>query len=310
MSPMFDAFLRDIFAPLCSGGTICIPPSQDMVLDGKQLGRWLQEQQITLTHMVPSVFRLLLHHCDAETRRPQLRHVLLAGEPLLASDVKAWYAVAGPQGGSLVNLYGTSETTMAKLAYAVEPADQYSAVVPVGKPMPGAKALILDEEGRVCPPGMVGEIYIRTPYRSLGYYGRPELTREVFVANPFGKDAADVVHKTGDLGRLREDGNFEVLGRRDNQIKIRGQRVELGEIEAALTEYPGIGQAAVIDREVVQEVAGGTDGNGDVREKRLVAYVVPKPGVEINVHELRAALKQRLPEYMVPTGGDGWRSCL
>jgi amino acid adenylation domain-containing protein len=290
MSPMFDAFLRDIFAPLCSGGTVCIPSSPDIVLDGRQLARWLAEKRITVTHMVPSVFRLMVNHCEAGNKLAHLRHVLLAGEPLLAADVKAWYAVVGPQGGRMVNMYGTSETTMAKFAYMIQESDQNSAVIPVGKPIQGTKALLLDEEGRVCPPGIVGEIYIRTPYRSLGYYGRPKLTDEVFVQNPFGNNPTDLVHKTGDLGRLREDGNFEVLGRKDSQIKIRGNRVELGEIEAALTEFPEVAQAAVVDREV---------GEG---EKRLAAYLVARQGVEVNLHELRRALKERLPEYMVPTG--------
>jgi amino acid adenylation domain-containing protein len=289
MSPMFDAFLRDMFAPLCSGGTVCIPPDHDILLDGAKLARWLDEQRITLTHMVPSVFRLMIGHCEQATRLQHLQYVLLAGEPLLPADVKAWYEVVGKQGGRLINMYGTSETTMAKFAYMVQEEDQFRSSIPAGKPIKGTKALVLDEEGRVCPPGLVGEIYIRTPYRSLGYYQRPDLTQEVFVPNPFGKDPLDVVHKTGDLGRVLEDGNFEVIGRRDNQIKIRGQRVELGEIEAALSECPGVAQATVIAREI---------GNG---EKRLVAWLVPRSGTQLDPNELRALLKKRLMEYMVPT---------
>lgn len=292
MSPMFDAFLRDMFAALCSGGTICIPPDHDILLDGARLARWLDEQRITMTHMVPSVFRLMLLHRDPAVRLQHLENVILAGEPLLPADVKAWYEVVGKQGGRLINMYGTSETTMAKFAYVIQEEDQFRSSIPVGKPIKGAKALVLDEEGRVCPPGLVGEIYIRTPYRSLGYYQRPELTREVFVPNPFGKgnDPLDVVHKTGDLGRVLEDGNFEVIGRRDNQIKIRGQRVELGEIEAALSECAGVAQVAVVAKEI---------GNG---EKRLVAWMVAKSGAQPDTSELRASLKKRLLEYMVPTG--------
>src|SRR5437763_1640534 len=168
--------------------------------------------------------------------------------------------------------------------------DQFRSDIPVGKPMKGAKALVLDEEGRVCPSGIIGEIYIRTPYRSLGYYRRPELTREVFVQNPFGNDPLDVVHKTGDLGRVLDDGNFEVVGRRDNQIKIRSQRVELGEIEAALTDCSGVAQAAVIAKDI---------GDG---EKRLVAWLVPKSGTQLDLNAVRTSLKKRLMEYMVPTG--------
>ncbi|MBZ5521678.1 MAG: amino acid adenylation domain-containing protein [Acidobacteriia bacterium] len=290
MSPMFDAFLRDIFAPLCSGGTVCIPPAHEVLLDGRRLGQWIAEQRITLAHMVPSVFRLMINQCPPEEHLPLLRYVLLAGEPLLPADVKRWYEVAGKEGGHLVNLYGTSETTMAKFAYEISEQDQFRQVIPVGKPIKGAKALVLDEEGVVCPPGMVGEIYIRTPYRSLGYYGKPGLTNEVFVPNPFGKDPLDVVHKTGDLGRVLEDGNFEVLGRRDTQIKIRGQRVELGEIEAALTKHEGVAQAAVVAVDV-------EDG-----EKKLVAYLVARAGAQVDFNELRQSLKGQLPEHMLPSG--------
>ena len=292
MSPMFDAFLRDMFAALCSGGTVCIPPDHDILLDGARLARWLDEQRITMTHMVPSVFRLMIMHRDPAIHLQHLQNVILAGEPLLPADVKAWYEAVGKQGGRLINMYGTSETTMAKFAYVIQEEDQFRSSIPAGKPIKGAKALVLDEEGRVCPPGLVGEIYIRTPYRSLGYYQRPELTHEVFIPNPFGKnnDPLDVVHKTGDLGRVLEDGNFEVIGRRDNQIKIRGQRVELGEIEAALSECASVAQAAVVAKEI---------GNGD---KRLVAWMVAKAGSQLDTSELRASLKKRLMEYMIPTG--------
>src|SRR5947209_16548889 len=292
MSPMFDAFLRDMFVALCSGGAICIPPDYDILLDGARMARWLDEQRITMTHMVPSVFRLMIMHRDPAMRLQHLQNVILAGEPLLPADVKAWYEVVGKQGGRLINMYGTSETTMAKFAYIIQEEDQFRSSIPAGKPIKGAKGLVLDDEGRVCPPGLVGEIYIRTSYRSLGYYQRPELTREVFVPNPFGKgkDPLDVVHKTGDLGRVLEDGNFEVVGRRDNQIKIRSQRVELGEIEAALTDCSGVAQAAVIARDI---------GDG---EKRLVAWLVPKSGTQLDLNAVRASLKKRLMEYMVPTG--------
>lgn len=290
MSPMFDPFMRDIFAPLCCGGTLCIPPSRDVVLDGRRLAGWISEQRITLSHMVPSVFRLMINQCPPEEYFPQLRHVLLAGEPLLPADVRRWHEIVGRTGGRMVNLYGTSETTMAKFSYEIGEEDQFRQVIPVGKPMKGARALVLDEDGAVCPPGMIGEIYIRTPYRSLGYYGRPDLTHEIFVPNPFGNDPLDVVHKTGDLGRVLDDGNFEVLGRRDTQVKIRGQRVELGEIEAAITKHAGVAQVAV----VAVEVEGG--------EKRLVAYIVAREGSQVDFNELRRLLKGQLPEHMLPSG--------
>src|SRR5207248_8575710 len=121
---------------------------------------------------------------------------------------------------------------------------------------------LVDEKGRACAAGMVGEIYIRTPYRSHGYYNQPELTGEVFIRNPFSDDPADIVYRTGDLARVLEDGNFEYLGRKDQQVKIRGVRVELEEIENLLRGHREIDDVAVIDRE---DVGGGN---------YLCAYVV------------------------------------
>src|ERR1043165_1293353 len=188
----------------------------------------------------------------------------------------------------MVNLYGPTETTMTKFVYMVEPADQLKKAIPIGKPMRGAKAVVVDKNGGVCPPWRVGELYIRTPYRSLGYFGQPELTNAVFVPNPFNNDAADLVYKTGDLARIVDNGDFEVLGRRDNQVKVRGVRIEIEEIEAALAECEGLSQAAV----AVQD-----DSDGD---KRLVAYVVPEAGAQLTAAALRKSLKDKLPEYMLP----------
>ena len=289
MSPMFDAFMRDIFAPLCSGGTVCIPEDNGGVPDGAKLGRWLGEAGINLVHTVPSVFRLLLNQSNGSARWGNVRHVLLSGEPLLPADVKRWHELVGNDGGRLVNLYGPTETTMTKFVYMVEPGDQFKRAIPIGQPMKGAKAVVLDKNGKVCPPWRIGELYIRTPYRSRGYFRQPELTNEVFVQNPFSDDPADVVYRTGDLARVIDNGDFELLGRRDNQVKIRGVRIEVEEIEATLGECEGVSQAAVAIRE---EMPG---------EKRLVAYVVPEPAAQVTASGLRNALKDKLPEYMIPS---------
>ena len=173
----------------------------------------------------------------------------MAGEALTSSDVRRWFAVPGVRPNQLINLYGPSETTMTKFVYAVQAADEARRAVPIGKPMPGAKAIVVDDAGHVCPPGVVGEIYIRTPFSSLGYFGQPELTREVFIQNPYSKNPDDIVYKTGDLGRVLDDGNFELVGRRDHQVKLRGVRIELGEVEAALTKCPGVSQCVVVARQ-------------------------------------------------------------
>jgi len=285
-TPSFDAFLRDVFTPLCAGGTVCIPAGRETVLDARQLAAWLEESGVEIVHCVPSLFRALTNQPLTPDRFPALRAILMAGEPLLPADVKRWMDVLGER-VQLVNLYGPSETTMVKLFYLVQPGDQSLRSIPIGKPMAGARAVLVDSRGKACPPGTVGEIYIRTPYRSLGYYEQPELTRGVFVPNPFSQDPEDIVYKTGDFGRVLEDGNFEFLGRRDHQVKVRGVRVELPEIESVLREHAGVSDVVVVDRQ---------DAEGN---KYLCAYLVTGP--EVDLGELRQICADRLPEVMVPS---------
>ncbi|MDP9121655.1 MAG: non-ribosomal peptide synthetase, partial [Acidobacteriota bacterium] len=289
-SPAFDAVLRDIFVPLVTGGTLCAPPGREAVLDGARLADWIGEARLTLVHCTPTVFRSLLRQNLTPGHFPALRHVLLAGEPLLPADVRRWSAVFGGR-IELVNLYGTTETTLAKLFYRVRPEDGEAWLIPVGQPMPGARVIVLDEEQSPCPSGQVGEIVLRTPYRSLGYLDQPELTASVFVRNPFSDRPDDLVYRTGDLGRLREDGNLEVLGRRDQQVKVRGVRVEIAPIEEALRSHPAVRDAAVADR---------VDAEGD---RFLCAYVVQggDPGEDPDAGRLREYLAARLPEAMVPS---------
>jgi amino acid adenylation domain-containing protein/non-ribosomal peptide synthase protein (TIGR01720 family) len=285
-SPAFDASLRDFFVPLCAGGTLCVPDSPEMVMDGTRLADWLERCRVTLVHCVPSLLRALLDAGLTARRLPRLRHLLLAGEPLLPADVKRWTAVFGDR-VQMVNLYGPSETTMTKLCYFVQPGDAERPSIPIGKPMRGAEVLVLDDRGRPCPPGIAGEIHIRTPFRSLGYFARPDLTRASFVPNPLTGDAQDVVYKTGDFGRILRDGNCEFLGRRDHQVKVRGVRVELGSVEEALRRHPSVRDVVVVDRQ---------DQGGD---RFLCAYLVTAE--DTAVAALREHCAGLLPEAMVPS---------
>ncbi|HKS09648.1 MAG TPA: amino acid adenylation domain-containing protein [Pyrinomonadaceae bacterium] len=285
-SPCFDGFLKDIFVPLCSGGTACAPESREILADAPRLVKWIDDMQLEVLHCVPSVFRSLLNEKLDSNNFEALRYVVMAGEPLYPADVKRWIETFGER-IKLVNIYGTTETSVAKVAYEVKAEDVERPTVPVGKPIKGSAIMLMDVAGKPCRQGTVGEIYIRTPYRSFGYYGDPELTNAVFVQNPFSQDPNDLVHKTGDYGRFLEDGNLEYLGRRDQQVQIRGVRIELGEIENLLRAHDAVADVAVVDR---------SDNEGN---KFLVAYLTLTNGTGSN--HLREYLAQKLPPAMLPS---------
>ncbi|HEV2707576.1 MAG TPA: amino acid adenylation domain-containing protein [Pyrinomonadaceae bacterium] len=284
--PSFDAFLRDTFTPLCAGGTVCVPSDRELLLNPAALAEWIDKERINIIHCVPSLFRLFSGRVSDSESFAALRYVLLSGERVLPADVRRWVEVFGER-IPLVNLYGPTETTMTKFFYVIKPEDKDRRSIPIGKPMEGARAIVVNELGAICPPGTVGEIYIRTPYRTLGYYQQPELTKEVFFQNPFNNDARDIVYRTGDLGRVLEDGNFEFIGRKDQQVKIRGVRIELSEIENLLREH-----------EAVQDVAV-TAQNETSDNNYLCAYVVLAGDTDASA--LREHLAQSLPAYMMPS---------
>lgn len=286
--PTFDAFLRDLFVPLCAGATLCIPADAETIIDPARLAAWLDGERINLVHCVPSIFRALVGSRLDPSRLGALRYIVMAGERLHPHEVGRWMEVYGER-IRLVNLYGATENTMAKFCHFIERADTERKSIPIGRPIKGAKAIILGPDGHVCDPGTVGEIYIRTPYLTHGYYRQPELTRQVFVRNPFSDDPRDLIHKTGDFGRLLPDGNYELIGRKDHQVKIRGQRVELGEVESVLKSDGSV-------RDCVASVWGDEPGS-----ERLVAYVVAREGVALDARSLARTARESLPEYMVPT---------
>jgi amino acid adenylation domain-containing protein len=286
--PTFDAYFRDVLVPLCAGGTVCIPPDKPGDLDINELVDWIDVNGINLIHCVPSLFAAILEGDLNSQRFQSLKYILQAGEVLHVSRVKQWRDIFQDR-IKLVNLYGPTETTMVKLFHIVEESDLARGVIPVGKPMRGAEAIVLDEQGTVCPPDVAGEIYIRTPYLTLGYYKDPEATKTVFVRDPFSNEPSDILYKTGDLGLMMEDGNVRFLGRKDNQAKIRGIRVEPEEVENHLQTHPHVQKAAVVARE---DVPGNT---------RLVAYFIPSQELTPTAEELRDFLRQKLPEPIVPS---------
>lgn len=285
-SPSFDPFLRDIFVPLATGATICIPASEEVMLDPAKLVDWIEENGINFMHMTPSLFKNMLPALTKD-RLGSLRYILLAGEMLRGNDIRAFVQLFGER-IQLVNLYGPSETTLAKFYYFIRPGDEARTNLPVGLPIDRTEALILNSRGELCEMGSIGEVYIRTPFISSGYYNQPELTRAVFLKNPFNDNPRDIIYKTGDLGRLLPDGVLELVGRSDHQIKIRGVRIEPGEIENCLLGHSEIKEAVVIDRP-------GADG-----EPILATYLVAATDRQLPVYELRKYLEKHLPRYMLP----------
>ncbi|MBT9312778.1 non-ribosomal peptide synthetase [Leptothoe kymatousa] len=282
----FDAVLRDIFLPLTSGATLCLP-APDADLSAEQVLSWLLHQQITVLHTVPTLAKTWLINRSEGLQLPQLRWVFLAGEPLSSQLVKRWQEAFSAV-GQLVNLYGPTETTMIKCYYPIPP-EPIKGIQPGGIPLPETQALIFSRSDQLCGLGEIGEIVLRTPFRTLGYINAPDKQKQKFRPNPHRDDADDILYYTGDLGRYRLDGSIEILGRADRQVKIRGVRIELGEIEAKL-----------LNQETIQEAIVTVHEENDT--KHLIAYVVPQSEQQfIQVKELRQSLRRHLPEAMVPS---------
>jgi acyl-coenzyme A synthetase/AMP-(fatty) acid ligase/acyl carrier protein len=292
----FDALLRDVFLPLSSGATLCLPDA-DSDLSADQVLRWLERERVTLVHTVPAMAQTWLAYPPAGISLGALRYVFFSGEPLSEALVRRWRETF-PEAGEIVNLYGPTETTMTKFFFRVgSDAEISPGVQPVGWPLPQTQALVISKVGQVCGMGEPGEIVIRTPFRTLGYIGAGrEAGERRFVRNPFGEEEGDLLYYTGDRGRYRSDGALEYLGRLDQQVKIRGVRVEPGEIEAVLGEHPAVRESVVVAQE--EDAPSGAP----IESKRLVGYVV-FGGEELvdPIRELRGYLRERLPEYMVPS---------
>jgi tyrocidine synthetase-3 len=264
----FDPTMSEVFPACMTGARLVVVPGE-LRLDPKGLSAYLAENRVNIAAF-PTQFGeqfLLL------TDNPGLRRVTLCGEKLRAYREGPW---------TLVNGYGPTETTCYSSFFVV---DRQYENIPIGKPLWNTQILILDKRGRLCPIGVPGELCIGGTGVARGYLNKPELTREKFVPHPF--DPTSRMYRTGDLARWLPDGNIEYLGRGDAQVKVRGYRVELGEIEAALLALPDIENASVID---VQEKSGVTT---------LVAYVVSK--TPIDVPKIQKALAGSLPEFIVPS---------
>jgi len=278
----FDVVLRDLFLPLTSGATLEVPPDDD--LSPVTVLPWMERCGITLLHTVPSLAAAWLADVPPDVGLRTLRWVFFAGEPLADVLIRRWRR-SFPGTGGIANLYGPTETTLAKCCYVV-PDPPGPGIQPIGSPLPHTQALILDRDGRPCGIGELGEIVLRTPYRSLGYLNDAAENARRFRPHPGGGSPGETVYFTGDAGRYRPDGLLSIHGRLDDQVKIRGMRVEPAEIKAVLESHPRVRESVVLARE------------HDSGERRLLAWMTL--GESVAPGALRQWLEQRVPAYMVP----------
>ena len=272
----FDISNYELLVPITAGAQVVIRAG---VSEGNGVAQDLTTYGITAVQGTPSFWRMF---CDGLSIRPKLK--IFCGGEALNSDLADTLLSLDCD---ITNMYGPTETTIWSATYPVK---HSSTNIPVGRPIDNTTMYILDASGGLMPPGVAGEIFIGGFGLARGYLNRPALTAERYVPNPYSRKGGERLYRTGDLGRYRADGNIEYLGRLDQQVKVRGYRVELGEVETALRECPAVAEAAVAARDY---------GAGD---KRLVGYVVwrqeapPSSG-----NEVREQLRNRLPEYLVPS---------
>ncbi len=276
----FNVSTYEFWVPLLHGGRIVVGPPGD--LDVSVLGRLISTEEITGVHLTAGLFRVLAE--EAPESLAGVQEVLTGGDVIAPGAVAR---VLEANSGIVIRaMYGATELTLFSTHHPMSTGHGGAGVIPLGGPMDDVELRILDERLNPVGDGAVGELYITGRGLARGYFGRPDLTAERFVANPFGAPGTRM-YRTGDLMRRNADGLLEFAGRAGDQVKIMGFRVELGEIEAVLAAHPGLAHVAVVAKE---------SGTG---EKRLVAYVVPESG-EVDPVALKAHATEALPEYMVP----------
>jgi amino acid adenylation domain-containing protein len=281
----FDAVLRDIFLPLTAGASLHLLERPDDLSPDVVLP-WLERERITVLHAVPSLAQSWLHGAPEDVTLTTLRWLFLSGEPLTDGFVTRWQERFSA--GDIVNFYGPTETTMIKTSYHVRRGEVGPGQQPAGWPQPDTQVWVLRADGQLCGIGEAGEVVLRTPFGTRGYLNAPEEQALRFRPNPFRAAADDIVYYTGDRGRYRPDGALEVLGRLDDQVKVRGVRVQLGEVTAVLMRHPAVSACTVIDHK---------DAQG---QTQLAAYVVLTDAGSVSAEELRRHLEQRLPSAYVP----------
>ncbi|HEX9935942.1 MAG TPA: amino acid adenylation domain-containing protein, partial [Longimicrobium sp.] len=285
----FDFSVWEIWGALLHGGRLVVVPF-DVSRSPGEFYALLADQGVTVLNQTPSAFRQLMRADEmaaerGEMRALALRHVIFGGEALDPATLRGWVERRGDDRPRLTNMYGITETTVHVTYRVIRAADTVDgSASPIGVAIPDLAIHLLDRNGRLVPAGIVGEMYVGGAGVARGYLGRSALTAQRFVPDPFSADPAARLYRSGDLARRLPDGSLEFHGRADEQVKVRGFRIEPGEIESALLAHPSVREAVVLAR-------------GEDEAKRLVAWVVADGA---DAAALRAHLLAHLPDYMVP----------
>ncbi|PSB49859.1 non-ribosomal peptide synthetase [Cyanosarcina cf. burmensis CCALA 770] len=288
----FDISVEEIFPTWISGASLILR-NEEVLTSTRNLLEFIKREQITILDLPTALWHEIVHGmCEFGEKVPDcVRLVVVGGEKASAVAYLHWWNLVGDR-CRWINTYGPTETTVSATFY--EPAanletQQFISEIPIGRPLANTQIYILDQQLQLVPIGVPGELYIGGAGVARGYFNRPELTAAKFIPNPFTNNTEDRLYKTGDLVRYLPNGNIEFLGRSDYQVKVRGFRIELAEIEALLSQHPSVQDNVVIARE---------DEPGN---KHLLAYILPKSKQKLNTSELREFLRRQLPDYMMPS---------
>ncbi len=278
----FDASTFELWGSLLNGGRLAVAPPG--VLSLAEIGSLVKRRQVTTLWLTAGLFHQMVDH-DLESLSC-VRQLLSGGDVLSVTHVRR--ALQTLRNTTLINGYGPTESTTFACCHPMRDLSDVGDTVSIGRPIANTSVYILDQSLRPVPAGVIGELFIGGDGLARGYLNAPDLTAEKFIPNPFSEETGNRLYRTGDLARYLPDGNIEFCGRRDNQIKIRGFRVELGEIEATLLQHSAVKEVVVLQRE---RVAG---------DKCLTAFVVLQPGQMEPAHALKEHLREKLPDYMIP----------
>jgi amino acid adenylation domain-containing protein len=280
----FDLTVFDLYLAALAGATV-VPVPDEITYLGAELSSFIERERISVWYSVPSALTLLARTLPGPGALPSLRTVVFAGEVFPTKELRRLRELL-PE-ADLWNLYGPTETNVCTY-YRVRDLPEDHVPIPIGRACENTEVFALRDDGQLAGIGEEGELFVRGTGVMDGYWGQPEKSAEVLVANPLSVGTRDMAYRTGDLVRLREDGEYEFLGRRDHQIKSRGYRIELGDIEAALTANPEFLESAAV---AVPHPDWGT---------AIIAWVVPRNGSEVTERSVRRHVATLLPRYMVP----------